>query len=47
MGQNLEMDPFKRRTSANTEIEPIAETRLSEKQEQERLQKEQAEITQS
>ena len=47
MGQDLELDPFKKTTSANMEIEPIFEKRLSEKQEQERLQKEQAELTQS
>ncbi|MCY2686431.1 methylmalonyl-CoA mutase subunit beta [Salinimicrobium sp. TH3] len=47
MGQDLELDPFKKTTLANMEIEPIVEKRLSEKQEQERLQKEQSEITQS
>ena len=43
MQKELELDPFRQKASGETLIKPILPKRLSEKQEQERLQKEQLE----
>ncbi|WP_029038069.1 methylmalonyl-CoA mutase subunit beta [Salinimicrobium xinjiangense] len=47
MSQNLELDPFQVSIPNDATIKPIVEKRISEKQEQERIQKENAAITQS
>ena len=44
MLQELEVDPFTTETTSETLLEPIVEKRLSEKMEQERLQKERVQL---
>lgn len=47
MSQELELDPFAKTSSENSILEPLFPVRLSEKLEQERLEKEQGVLTES